>query len=200
MIARRALLLFATIALWLPCAASAQGSPDRAAAFVRGIAERMVAVTDGGGTETDKRLAMQAVIDHDTDVDGIGQFCLGRFWRSATPEQQKAYLALFHQVMITSFSSRISDYRGVKVTMGKAVTRDDNDVVSTTVERPNNPPAHVDWVISSASGSPKIVDLVAEGTSMRLTQRSDYAAFLSQNGNSIEALLAAMKRQIAASS
>ncbi len=28
------------------------------------------------------------------------------------------------------------------------------------------------------SGSPKIVDVIAEGTSLRLTQRSDYASYL----------------------
>jgi phospholipid transport system substrate-binding protein len=67
--------------------------------------------------------------------------------------------------------------------------------VSSSVERPNNAPANVDWIISNAGPSPKIVDVVAEGTSLRLTQRSDYAAYLSHNGNNLQALIDAMKHQ-----
>ena len=69
-------------------------------------------------------------------------------------------------------------------------------MVTTTVERPNSPPTQVEWIISEATGSPKIVDVVAEGTSLRLTQRSDYAAFLARNNNNVQALIDAMRHQI----
>ncbi len=69
--------------------------------------------------------------------------------------------------------------------------------MNTTVERPNNPPTQVDWIISEASGNPKIVDVVAEGTSLRLTQRSDYASYLHQNNGSVAALIEAMRHQVA---
>ena len=54
----------------------------------------------------------------------------------------------------------------------------------------------MEWIISEATGSPKIVDVVAEGTSLRLTQRSDYAAFLARNNNNVQALIDAMRHQI----
>jgi phospholipid transport system substrate-binding protein len=56
----------------------------------------------------------------------------------------------------------------------------------------------VQWVVDSSTGSPKIVDVVAEGTSLRLTQRSDYASYLERHGNDIGQLLAALHRQLAA--
>jgi phospholipid transport system substrate-binding protein len=43
-----------------------------------------------------------------------------------------------------------------------------------------------------------VVDVIAEGTSLRLTQRSEYSAVISRNGGQISALLAAMRQQIAA--
>ena len=58
--------------------------------------------------------------------------------------------------------------------------------------RPNNAPNKVDWVVTSSGGAPKIIDVVAEGTSLRLTQRSDYAAFLSRNNNNVGALIEAL--------
>jgi phospholipid transport system substrate-binding protein len=42
--------------------------------------------------------------------------------------------------------------------------------------------------------------VIAEGTSLRLTQRQDYASFLSHNGNSIPALIAAMHQQVSQNS
>ena len=122
-------------------------------------------------------------------MDGVARFCLGRFWRNATPDQQKQYIALFHDVLLNNISGKLGEYQGVTFTMGRTQSREDTQVVSTTVERPNNPPTNVDWIISEASGSPKIVDVVAEGTSLRLTQRSDYAAYLARNNNNVAVLL-----------
>jgi phospholipid transport system substrate-binding protein len=65
--------------------------------------------------------------------------------------------------------------------------------------RPNNPPTAVDWIIANPSADPKIVDVVAEGTSLRLTQRQDYASYLTHNNGSIDALIAAMKNQVSQS-
>jgi phospholipid transport system substrate-binding protein len=54
----------------------------------------------------------------------------------------------------------------------------------------------VQWVVDEVDGHPKIVDVVAEGTSLRLTQRSDYGSYLQQHGDSVDALIAAMRRQV----
>ena len=54
------------------------------------------------------------------------------------------------------------------------------------------------WVVSQATGRPKIIDVIAEGISLRVTQRSDYAAFISRNNNDVSALINAMRQQAAA--
>ena len=52
------------------------------------------------------------------------------------------------------------------------------------------------WKISDSSGSPKVVDIIAEGVSLSLTQRSDYASYLAHNGNNVQALINALTRQV----
>jgi phospholipid transport system substrate-binding protein len=177
--------------------ACAQGGADRAAAFVKTVGEKLVGVVNGAGSDTEKRQEMSQIINTSVDVDGIGRFCLGRFWRQATPDQQKDYLMLFHEVLITNITSKLGDYKGVTFTMGRSRPQDEEAVVSTVVDRPNNPPTAVDWIISDPTSSPKIVDVVAEGTSLRLTQRSDYASYLVHNNNNVSALIAAMRQQVA---
>jgi phospholipid transport system substrate-binding protein len=68
------------------------------------------------------------------------------------------------------------------------------------VERPSNPPTNVDWIVSNPSSDPKVIDVVAEGTSLRLTQRQDYASYLTHNNNNIDALINAMRQQVAEAS
>jgi phospholipid transport system substrate-binding protein len=38
--------------------------------------------------------------------------------------------------------------------------------------------------------------MLAEGTSLRLTQRDDYYSYLARNNNSVQALIDAMRRQV----
>lgn len=190
--------LLALSLLAAPLSAGAQGS-DKAMSFVKATGDRLVAVVNGPGSASGKRAAMKQIINNDVDVDGIAKFCLGRFWRQATPEQQQQYLTLFHEVLVTSITSKLGEYQGVKFIIGRSKPQDEAAVVSTTVERPNNAPTAVDWLIADPSSSPKIIDVVAEGTSLRLTQRQDYGSYLTHNNNDINALIAAMKNQVSQS-
>jgi phospholipid transport system substrate-binding protein len=201
MIHRRSLLTFvaATAALSAARPARAQAT-EKAAAFIKSTGDKIVGVVNGPGSPTSKRAAMTQIVDSYVDVDEIGRFCLGRYWRQATPEQQKQYLRLFREVLVTNITAKVGEYQGVRFTMGRSRMEDEDVVVSTVVERPNNPPTNVDWVVSNPSSNPKIVDVKAEGTSLRLTQRHDYASYLQHNNNNIDALITAMRNQVSQSS
>jgi phospholipid transport system substrate-binding protein len=198
MINRRNFLTLATLSVLFPLSVRAQ-SAEKAAAFVKSTGDRLVGVVNGPGSISDKRAAMTQIINSDVDVEGIARFCLGRYWKQATPEQQKQYLALFHEVLVTNITSKLGEYQGVTFTMGRSRPQDEEAVVSTTVVRPNNPPTAVNWIIANPSGAAKIIDVVAEGTSLRLTQRQDYGSYLQHNNGNVDALIAAMKSQVSQS-
>ena len=197
---RRQLIILASALLpavrLLSRPAQAQQAATKAADFVRQTGDKLVAVVNGPGTPQSKRPTLTGIIEQSVDVDGVARFCLGRFWRVATPEQQKRYIDLFHQVLVTNITGKLGDYQGVKFEMGRSLLQDETAKVSTVVERPNNPPTNVDWIISNPAEDPKIIDVVAEGTSLRLTQRSDYMSYLAHNNSSIDALINAMHQQV----
>jgi phospholipid transport system substrate-binding protein len=200
MLTRRTLLLISAASVLAPrvlapgFAFAADG--PQATKFIQKVADELVEVVNGDAPITDKKRRLKTIIDANVDVDAVAQFCLGRFWRQASAEQQKQYVGLFHDVLVTNITGKIGDYRGVKFTINGVKSREDSEIVASTVERPNNPPSEVDWVVTTAGGAPKIADVIAEGTSLRLTQRSDYAAYLTRNQNSVDALIAAMKQQL----
>ena len=203
MLTRRTLLIasLATAALFTRFGGVAPAraqSADQAAAFVNQTGQALVGVVNGPAPTADKRAQLQAIVDRAVDVDEVARFCLGRYWRTTPPEQQKQYLQLFHQVLSNNITGKLGEYKGVTFTLGRAQARDGGVSVDTVVTRPGSAPTAVAWIVSNASGSPRIIDIVAEGTSLRLTQRSDYGSYLSHNNNNVQALLEAMRRQVSA--
>jgi len=191
---RRGLLAFAALTLLLGAPALAAVAPDQAATLVTTTGNQLVGLINGGADSATRRQALQAIVDGNVDVDGVARFCLGRFWRSATPQQQQDYLAVFHATLMRNLTANLGDYQGVTFKVGQVMPRDDGSVsVETVLTRPNNEPNNVDWIVSDQTGSPKITDLVVEGTSMRLTTRSEYASYMQNNGNDLDALIAALK-------
>lgn len=198
MLTRRVLLSFgAASAALLIAGPRAWAQAGDATGFVRQLGDQLVAVVNGPGSVAEKRRRLDPLIEQSVDIDAIGRFCLGRFWRTATPQQQQEFQRLFHQVLLTSVAGSLGNFQGVSFAMTSTSQREGGTYVGTLISRPNQQPNNVQWVVTNASGQPRIIDVIAEGTSLRLTQRSDYAAFLSRNGNSVDALLDAMRRQAA---
>lgn len=177
-------------------AAFAQANEGQAATFIQSVGQQLVHIVDSPSSTAQKDAALQRVIDSDVDVNGIARFCLGRYWRLATPSQQQEYQTLFRKVLVISISAKIGEYKGVRFTVGRTTQRPEGEVVTTTIAAPQKAPAEVDWVVQNVGGKPQIVDVVAEGTSLRLTQRDDYNAFISQHKQSVQALIDALRRQV----
>jgi phospholipid transport system substrate-binding protein len=180
-----------------PRRAWASPAGDRATAFIKATGMKLVAAIDTSASLEERAKALGGIIDADVDVDGVARFCLGRYWRTATPAQQQQYLKLFRDYLVVNISSKLGQYRGVTFTVGTVQDRDAGEAVETIVKQPNNPPTNIQWLVANAATDPKIIDVVAEGTSLRITQRDDYASFLSQHGGRLDDLFEALRRPVA---
>ena len=195
MLSRRALLMLSAafaVSLAIP---RARADDTAANPFVHNFGDTLISIVNSPGSPADKQQKLAPVIERGVDVNVIAQFCLGRFWRTATPTQRKQYVDLFHGVLINNILGHLGEYRGVTYTMTTTQDRGGDAYVGTIVHRPGQSDVNVQWVVSGDSPA-RIVDVVAEGTSLRLTQRSDYTSFLSRNNNDVDALIAAMRRQV----
>jgi phospholipid transport system substrate-binding protein len=168
---------------------------DVAVALVKNASEKLVAIANGSGSPEEKRRRLQSVVDATVDVDAIARFCLGQFWRNATPDQQQEYMTLFHDLLVTEIAGRLGEYQGVRITMGLARTSADTEIIATTVERPGNPTMQIDWVVVATTGGPRIVDLLADGTSMRLTHSADPIAYLMNHQYNVHELVEVMRQR-----
>ena len=174
-------------------------SLEWAAAFVRRSGEELSSIMAKAGTTEARRQLLQPFIDRIVDVDAVARYCLGRYWKQTTAAQQQDYLRLFHAVLTNAVLVRLGDYEHneVRVDVERPEIRDGSVLVATKVQRTGTPPSRVTWVVNPNAGNPRIIDLIAEGLSLRITVRSDYAAFLVRHGNNIDALIDALRQQVA---
>ncbi len=183
----------------LPRPGRAQVDAAGATAFIQTAGNELVAAMNDPRLDlATRRDRVAATLRRTIDVEGTGRFILGRYVRQASPAELAEYTRLFDDIIVRNLSARFGEFRGVRFSLGRSQQRTEEDVlVNTIVERPNSPAFSLDWRVSEVGGQPRVVDVIAEGTSLRLTTRSEYSAVIQRSGGRVSALLEAMRNQIA---
>lgn len=173
-------------------------APTSPRQFIQDIGDRTVAALRRAGADDRQRLAeLVELLNTATDLELVGRLVLGQYWRSASEAQRAEYTKLFKQLVVKNMADRLNTYGGETFEITGAKPVDDRDtVVSTRIFRPGSAgqPIAVDWRVRGADGRYSIIDIVAEGVSMVVTQRSEVASVVSQKG--MDGLIQTMKDRL----
>ena len=90
---------------------------------------------------------------------------------------------------------RFAEYGGESLRVTGSRADPDGVIVSSQIIRPQGLPIAVDWRLGLSDGHYKIIDVIVDGVSMALTQRSEFAAMIQRNGGQVAGLLAAMRAE-----
>jgi phospholipid transport system substrate-binding protein len=176
--------------------AQAQVSTDAAKAFITSCGQQLVAVVNANTGTAEKAQQLQTLVNQMVAVDQVGDYVLGRYKNIATPAQVSQFLVLFHQLLSNNITYQIKAFQGISFTVNGASVDGNDTVVDTTITRPGQAPADVGWAVDEVDGTPKIVDVIVAGTSLRMTTRNDYASVITSNGGQVSALLTVMQNKI----
>ena len=189
---RRAALLLPIAALLHPAVAA---EPGAAARFIGDVGHEFAATIAGTTTVEQRKAKLAPFLQRVVDVDGAARFCLGRFWREATPEQQRDYLQLFGQALVAAVAARAENYGGDRtaITVLPEAPAPDGVTVRTVVRTAGQPAVNVTWLVDTGREPFKITDVQAEGISLRQTLRSDYTSFLRRNGGDLAGFLQSLR-------
>ncbi len=80
---------------------------------------------------------------------------------------------------------------------GARLDADNAAVVDSQVVRGGSRPFGVEWHLRRNDGEWRVVDLVIEGISVAITQRSEFSSVINGHGGSIEGLLSALRQRTA---
>lgn len=175
----------------------AESNLEAAKAFVDGMAQRGIAFLGNESMSDEERTAeFRKLLNSSFDMATIGRFALGRNWKAATPAQQAEYQKLFKEMIVKTYSRRFKEYNGQKLEIRSARADGETDIiVNSSIIPPQGAEIAVDWRVRNKGGTYKIVDVIIEGVSMALTQRSDFASVIQRGGGNIEVLLEHLRQQ-----
>ncbi len=200
-IRRRFFLTLIASSSLIGTAARAQAdNAQRATSLIQTAGQRMIDIVNNRGLDINAKKARTSALLRDVvDLPGIARFVLGRHWRSATPAQQQAFSQVFEQVIVQNLASRFGELEGVTFQIARTLPRDDTDFeVQTLVGRPGQQPTVLGWRVGpDANQVLKVTDVVAEGTSLRLTTRSEYSAVLQRSNGNLDELTERLRVQLA---
>ncbi len=192
----RSLILAASLLLTAWFAATPGLAQDAGAiAFAENVSSEVVNILeDGTKSQDDKLQAIATLLDEHVDFDLVGKLVLGSHWRDATEEQRQEYLSLFRELVLANISRQLSFYSGQEFEILDAQTLSDRDtMVKTRVEAPSGNVYRVDWRVRHEGDNFSVIDVIGEGISLVVTQRSEVGETVNRRG--MDGLLASMREK-----
>ncbi|MBV9587061.1 MAG: ABC transporter substrate-binding protein [Alphaproteobacteria bacterium] len=133
--------------------------------------------------------------DSDFDVAGITRFVLGPSGRNMTPEQQQEFGTLFRDYIAQTYAEKLASFGGAPFRVTGTRQNGDETIVTSQVMRQGGP-AELDWHVANR-GRMVVTDVTVNGSSMKVSERSQLAGILERNGGRPDALLSVMRQQTA---
>ena len=185
-------LLCAAFIAFAVNARAAEIGPD---ALVKTTAEDVLSVIR---TTKDKRLLRQAaeqkVLPH-FDFRAMTQLAVGRYWREASPAQQKALVDSFRTLLVNTYTASMNtaNLNAAEAVEVKPVdVKGQNDViVRTTVKTTGRQPIPVDYRMLKGAEGWKVYDVIVENLSLVTNYRSSFASEIQRSG--IDGLVKALE-------
>jgi phospholipid transport system substrate-binding protein len=148
---------------------------------------KLLAETEPG--EAKRESEMRRLLNEGFDIEFIGRFVLSRYYRTASEAERAEFHQLFEDYLIAAYGRRFGTYNGERFVIGQTFQQDDERaVVRSDVVRPSGDTMTVDWRVQRRDGKWRIIDIMVEGVSMMVTQRSEFTALLQREKGSVAAL------------
>jgi phospholipid transport system substrate-binding protein len=180
----------------LPAAGAQQAAIDPAA-FIENLgAQAIEGLTGPHLSQSEREARFRTLLAEHFDLPAIGKFVLGRYWRSATDGEQAEFLDVFEDFLVRSYAIRFAEYSGESFQVtGATGTKDDTAIVHSQVVRGRDA-MRVDWRVRTRGGQFAILDIIVEGVSMAVTQRSEFAAVIQSRGGKVGGLIEALRQKL----
>ncbi|MAU52829.1 MAG: ABC transporter [Roseovarius sp.] len=128
------------------------------------------------------------------DVAIIARSTLGVDANRASPAQMRAYIEAFRGYVARKYGKRFNEFIGGRIEVqGVRKVKSWHEVKSMVYLR-GEAPFEVSFLVSDRSGKDLFFDMIIEGISLRLSERTEIGAMLDRRNGDINALIEDIKR------
>jgi phospholipid transport system substrate-binding protein len=127
----------------------------------------------------------------------MARIACGRPWNDFTPAQQQAVARAFTEWSIATYANRFDGYSGESfATDGESTLANGDLMVRTHINRPNDSPVQLNYLMRNFGGTFRVVDLYLTGTISELaSRRAEFTNILRDGGP--DRLVAELNRRTA---
>jgi len=164
--------------------------------FMNELWTRAVEILGKKVPQTERLARFRELFQADFDGPGIARFVLGRYWKNASEQEQQEFLKLFEDYVVYVYGIRLSSFNGETFKVRGSRADNSGVIVSTDIISPGGEaPIKIDWRLVTDKGAFKINDVIIEGISMMVTQRSEFASVIQRHGGQMSGLLSLMREK-----
>ena len=164
--------------------------------FVSDFAASAISIlSDEGLNNNDKNIQFTDLVMSSIDMNLISKFVLSRYWKTASDQQKISYLNAFEEYFISSYANKLDQYSGEKIVIVSSEAAKKFVIVKSNIVRDGADTLKIElnWRLLTRDGQTKIIDLSIEGISLIVAQREEFQSFLSNNNESLDALINRLK-------
>lgn len=179
-------------------AAYAEINAQKAEDFVKNITKQGIEeIINSDVTQAEKDQRFAKLFNEYLDLDFIGRFVLGRYWKTATPKQRSEFITVYRELNIKTWSKRFDEFKGkIFIFNGTTPSSSQNQIfVNSTVPMDQGAPAKVVWRVKETNGQFKVVDIIIENVSLAITARNEYTTYIRKSPDGIEGLINDLKKK-----
>lgn len=175
-----------------PALAQAASARDAGAeAFIDTSARKVLAAINQHRPGADRRAAFHAVISDLVDWPRVSRFVLGKYARTATPDQLARFAAAYRAYDEGVYQRRIEDYHGERAVVTGSTARKPGDVIVITrvYSAGGEAPLDLAWRVLAGPGGWKLVDVQVKGVWLAITQQQDFVSTIDNAGGKVDVLI-----------
>jgi phospholipid transport system substrate-binding protein len=118
------------------------------------------------------------------DFERMTQLAVGKYWRSATPEQKQALVTEFRNMLVRTYTKVFTVYRDqtVEVKPSKIAADDTEVTIKTIISKPGSQLTPVDYEMKKSADGWKVFDISVEGVSMVMSYRGTFSSQIQESG------------------
>jgi phospholipid transport system substrate-binding protein len=127
-----------------------------------------------------RRERIQSLLRARFDFEEMAKRALGPYWSKQKPEDQRRFVEDFSQLLINTYSDRIEEYQGEKITYGRERQEDGTATVESKIQDQKGQEHTINYRSSQKDNDWKVYDVVIDDISIVNNYRSQFSRLLNK--------------------
>lgn len=139
---------------------------------------------------------VEEIIDPHVDFDRVSFLALGKYWKTATPEQQARFKKEFKTLLVRTYTTAFTEYANwsIRYQPLKLNEGDNKTLVRTEILQTGAQPVAVNYRMINVRGNWKVYDILIEGISLIQNYRTSFTNEVARTG-SLDQLISELSKR-----